>query len=87
MSTSIFTLKDQTPLFVLVGACNCRSYHLTTDTLASDYIYSGTDEQGTMSFTSLCGKTIVDTLVQTSTINPDSVCKCCLKKSERKVEA
>ncbi len=87
MTSATFTLPDmQTELYVLAGARQCRSYHLTADTLAAEYMYSCTDEEGTVSFRSLCGKTIVDTLVQPST-DPDHICRRCVSKAIWRVEA
>lgn len=79
-STTTFTTTTNKVVWVLLGGNRCRLNHLTADTIAEQFNYNITDNTG-VEFTSLCGKTIIDTLVQDYTIYPQRVCKACARKA------
>jgi hypothetical protein len=79
-TTATYTTTTNAALWILVGGNNCRSNHLTADTIAEQFNYNTSDGSG-VEFTSLCGKTIINTLVQDYTIYPQSVCKACARKA------
>jgi len=76
-----YTDRDRNPLWVLVGAQGCRSYHLTSDTRAAQFEYDTTDSRPEIEFAALCNKTISHTIVQPYTITPTKICKKCAKQA------
>ena len=79
-----YTDRDRNPLWVLVGAQGCRSYHLTSDTRAAQFEYDTTDSRPEIEFAALCNKTISHTIVQPYTITPTKICKNCTKRATAK---
>ena len=79
-----YTDLDQKPLWVLVGARGCHSYHLTSDIRAAQFEYDTTDSRPEIEFTSLCGKTITHTIVQPDTTKSANLCKKCIKRTTAK---
>lgn len=79
-SNTTFTTTTNAAVWILLGGNGCRLNHLTADTIAEQFNYNITDNTG-VEFKSLCGKNIVDTLVQDYTINPQVICKACARKA------
>lgn len=78
--TLTYTDASNRQLWVLAGARNCRQYHLTADTRASQFVNDCTNGTG-IEFLSVCGKQVSETLVQTGTNSPVSVCKKCASRA------